>query len=349
LLARLRKKESADSVEEDVVVDVVDVSDADDSSDAPVGWKAKVLAKLPFLAKLIPRKKNDSNDRTDVGVKAPVSSVPQKQKIIRLIVGVGIAYLLFDTFMSGDEPVVEEPVVAVKRRPRRNRQATPVAESAKDKSETPAAESAKDKSETPAAESASDKSETPAAEKTSDIFAGEDLAPVETTSPESTDSMPPPDETISPSESAPENSSVDAPPPPTAAEDLMTSGGEATTNDQVIEPAPAGGEDMTDKILQDLEQKVRSEQETVAPVKGPYVSPPSYDYPGRGLVYNCVGKHWACVDGGSYQLCQKNYGALKEENRRKECFPDSVYETQQGCAWVQKQKVSNTPKTDFCN
>lgn len=107
---------------------------------------------------------------------------------------------------------------------------------------------------------------------------------------------------------------------------------------------------MTEKILEDLEKQLKDNQtKTDAPVVREYVRPPSYDYVGRGLVYNCRGKHWACVDAGSYSLCEQNHSFLKLNGKPKECYPDSVYNTDRACGWMQKQKISQSAKTEFCN
>jgi hypothetical protein len=108
--------------------------------------------------------------------------------------------------------------------------------------------------------------------------------------------------------------------------------------------------DMTDKILQDLEAQLKKDEQAqpAAVVIKEYVRPPSYEFTGRGLVYNCLGKHWACIDAGSYQLCRQNHGYLADKSKAKECYPDSVYENESGCSWVQKQKIVGNTKTDFC-
>lgn len=285
-----------------------------------------------------------------MGVKVPASSVNQKQKIIRLVLGLGIAYLLFDTFMATDEPVVEEPAVVRPRKPRRNRGVTPT--------ETPAPTPGSPSTEAPGAVAPDAPvvaaPETPAPETTpapteapaSDIFAGEDLAPIEATAP----TEPAAPEDVVTENPTPEPTETQPSPEAAPVDNGEESGGESASKDQVTDTVAGGTtEDMTDKILKDLEDKVLSEQTKTAPGAGPYVSPPSYDFPGRGLVYNCIGKHWACVDGGSYQACQNNFRSLFAQSLKKECYADSVYETQQGCEWVQKQKVSNSTKTDFCN
>ncbi len=106
--------------------------------------------------------------------------------------------------------------------------------------------------------------------------------------------------------------------------------------------------DMTDQILRDLEKQIAEKKEDVPESGAPYVAPPDYSDAGRGLVYNCLGKHWACVDGASFKLCRQNYSALKGQSKAKECYPDSVYDSEQGCAWVQKKRISSNAKTDFC-
>jgi hypothetical protein len=103
---------------------------------------------------------------------------------------------------------------------------------------------------------------------------------------------------------------------------------------------------ITDQILEDLEKQV----ETKKPVqiKKEYVSPPDYEYFGRGLVYNCAGKHWACVDAPSYKTCEDNSSSVKYLNKKIECHPFNVYETAKGCQNVQNRMVSSSAKTNFC-
>jgi len=79
-----------------------------------------------------------------------------------------------------------------------------------------------------------------------------------------------------------------------------------------------------------------------------YVSPPLYDLVGRGLVYNCRGKHWACVDKASYQNCHKNMTYNKEYNKKMECVIVNVYKTDEDCSTVQNYNVTHSTNTDFC-
>ena len=104
--------------------------------------------------------------------------------------------------------------------------------------------------------------------------------------------------------------------------------------------------DMTDQILRDLESQVKKDQPKTE-VRS-YVSPPDYEYRGRGLVYNCGGKHWACVDGPSYKNCEDNHAFQDKKNAKIECYPFNVYETTRGCELMQNRLVSSGAKTEFC-
>jgi len=119
------------------------------------------------------------------------------------------------------------------------------------------------------------------------------------------------------------------------------------SEDIVGEDTPdASEDDLTDKILQDLEKQVKTKK--AEDVKKEYVAPPNYEYRGRGLVYNCQGKHWACVDGPSYKTCEDNASSLKYLKRPAECYPFNVYETVKGCEGTQYRMVSSSAKTKFC-
>jgi len=79
-----------------------------------------------------------------------------------------------------------------------------------------------------------------------------------------------------------------------------------------------------------------------------YTNPPDYEYRGRGLVYNCAGKHWACVDGASYKTCEDNFSSTTYLKKNIECYPFNVYESVRGCESMQNRVVSSNAKTDFC-
>lgn len=123
-------------------------------------------------------------------------------------------------------------------------------------------------------------------------------------------------------------------------------GGQHDIFGDLVSPIESSDGDLTEKILQDLESQTKSSAQD-APKQ--YVAPPDYEYPGRGLVYNCKALHWACVDGPSYKTCEENALYLKENNKAPECYPFNVYETSNGCVNMQNRMVSSGASTDFCN
>lgn len=153
--------------------------------------------------------------------------------------------------------------------------------------------------------------------------------PVEKTeaSPESTPSFESPSDVAEPSMTAPSQDSVDS----------IDGDQSVTTSD----------ENLTDQILQDLEKQAKTNKP--AQQKTQYVAPPDYEYRGRALVYNCVGKHWACVDGPSYKTCEDNSSSVQYLKKKTECHPFNIYETVRGCEIMQNRMVSSTAKTNFCN
>lgn len=76
--------------------------------------------------------------------------------------------------------------------------------------------------------------------------------------------------------------------------------------------------------------------------------PPAYDQMGRGLVYNCKDKYWACVDRASYVTCNKNLKYNESVGKSKECVVQAIYATNDDCAKIQKYNVSVSQSTDFC-
>ena len=138
-------------------------------------------------------------------------------------------------------------------------------------------------------------------------------------------------------------------PSPTPDVSVDNTSGESSSSTDSVEGQTAqtpSETDVTDKILEDLEKQVNKEQPKE--VQKEYVSPPDYEYKGRGLVYNCRGKHWACVDAPSYKSCEDNFSSVGYLKKNKECYPFNVYDTTKGCELMQNRVVSSNAKTDFC-
>lgn len=69
----------------------------------------------------------------------------------------------------------------------------------------------------------------------------------------------------------------------------------------------------------------------------------NYNAIGRGLIYNCKEKHWACIDKTNYIKCGKlaNSGS-------KDCMVKGVLKTIEACVSIQKKFISTNENTDFC-
>ncbi len=76
---------------------------------------------------------------------------------------------------------------------------------------------------------------------------------------------------------------------------------------------------------------------------------PSYDQFGRGLVYNCIDKHWACIDKPAYVQCHKNQVWNKQQGKKIECAVKAVYNDENDCVKIQMHNVSTNESTAFCN
>ena len=130
--------------------------------------------------------------------------------------------------------------------------------------------------------------------------------------------------------------------------DLDTYTGEEQILPQdVIEP-PASNE-ITKQLLKDLEVKLkeeRREQEILEDVKP--TSAPSYDNIGKGLVYNCVDEHWACVNDESFKQCRGNYSWNRQQEVDTECYPYAQLGNEIDCATVQQEKIDTISATTFC-
>ncbi len=76
--------------------------------------------------------------------------------------------------------------------------------------------------------------------------------------------------------------------------------------------------------------------------------PPNYEQTGRGLVYNCKDKFWACVDKPAYITCNKNMKYNQKNGKSLECSTVAIYANDEDCEKIQKYNVSVNQPTTFC-
>ncbi|MBL6990754.1 MAG: hypothetical protein ISR65_13295 [Bacteriovoracaceae bacterium] len=79
-----------------------------------------------------------------------------------------------------------------------------------------------------------------------------------------------------------------------------------------------------------------------------YTAPPNYESLGRGLVYNCVGKHWACLSRESYFECRSNMRWSQENGKDPHCIVKNVYASINDCKTMQIHNINTVKSTSFC-
>lgn len=126
---------------------------------------------------------------------------------------------------------------------------------------------------------------------------------------------------------------------------------------EIPEKEPVVGENNLDQRLDQLIDNV--EKKETSAEKEPdlaekiveeetYTAPPDYDALGRGLVYNCKDKFWACIDKPGYITCGKNMKWNKAKGNAMECAVQNVYSSDEDCIKIQKYNVSTNQETKFC-
>jgi flagellar basal body-associated protein FliL len=328
--------------------DVTDISKFDLSDDEENHSKSmvhKLKEKITGIHKNAIKKQNQNSDSDADAAKK------KKSKILQIAIGVGLVlFILSDYIIPPEEPA---PVAVVKKRNKK----VPVAETTAPATEEPKTEAAagtETTTETPSevTETNSDSpvtvtSQEPATtelvtEPTPEATTTETV----TTTPEPTATEPVPGSTPEPTTTVEATSTTET---TTTTEPIDTSHDPGNTPDSVDGTQTTGttDENLTDQILQDLEKQVKTDKPIVK--KTEYVTAPDYEYRGRGLVYNCRGKHWACIDAPSYKACEDNSSSTKYLKKTTECVPFNVYETLKGCESMQNRMVSSSAKTNFCN
>lgn len=105
--------------------------------------------------------------------------------------------------------------------------------------------------------------------------------------------------------------------------------------------------DIADDLLKNIkDESTPSSESSTATLK--QTDPPDYLKTGRGLVYNCKGKHWACLSRDQYTQCKNNRLWNEQNDKSSECHDVSVYATEKDCSTAQRIKIDSLAKTSFC-
>ncbi len=111
------------------------------------------------------------------------------------------------------------------------------------------------------------------------------------------------------------------------------------------------GEVSPEKEIVEVKDKTREEFQDNSVEKidmlksASYQSPPDYELSGRGLVYNCLGGHWACVNQTSYNTCLDNQKWQKNNKKSAECAVSEVLLTFEDCKKLQLHKINQNQST----
>lgn len=262
----------------------------------------------------------------------PTPFYKDRKKVIRIVVGLGVVYLIYDTFLTEKAPQTESldvPAPQIKKNPnKRKKGGTATATEAS--TATGTNEVAVQVTPTPVA--------TVEATPASQI---QEIPIASTPIPEATLAM----------EQTPVPTSEDIVPP-------MTTPAAEVTPEVVPQSTPDVSSNVGETVRQTKKEDLSSKLTEMVGSEGTpvpkkmevkaYVAPPAYDTLGRGLVYNCKGRHWACVDKDSYIQCRQNEIWQKSVGKNAECSARNVYSSIDDCKIVQTHNINTAVAIDFC-
>ncbi|OUR93453.1 hypothetical protein A9Q84_18440 [Halobacteriovorax marinus] len=280
----------------------------------------------------------DEEDEEDEDDDEEAAKKKKKQKIIRLgIVGL-LVVLGVDTFLGGDEELVQQKPVTRKRKARKKKTPAQLAASKRRRLKKLAAKKAAAANKAAGKEDVAKDAPKKMAKDMPKAVEVKEVPPVE-----------------------PVLKAVQVKEPEPAPKEIMIDNALSLKTDPAPAPAmdAAMGESPSEKIGQDkdlsqaLDNLAKESDESkmiksVVKEKLTYQEPPNYRNTGRGLAYNCTGKHWACVDQESYLNCKKNNDWSKQNSKSPECYPSNVYRSFIDCRTVQVDNINTLAETRFC-
>ena len=309
----------------------------------------KIIQKIKDL---IPKKKGAEEQKVESAAPKDTAAPPKatddeakkkkKSLIIKIVAGIAVLYVAADEFLLKKEPAPEPEKTVVSQRTKRERKPK---KELKD-IQKPAKEEAvsRDVSSVPAVTPKQPEPQVqPKVEETAAPSAIEPAIPQPETG-EKPQDQPSAEATTAPPQ---ESVAVEEPiaPPQEEAPTAVIEGPISIPQEPV-----ANTEQPTEEIAKDMEKVA----EQVGPTSGEEVKPaekvdlPDYAVKGRGLVYNCTGKHWACIDRAGFLACREHMKWSEENKKSPECVVKNVYTSEDDCGVVQLHYVNTNEPTDFC-
>lgn len=291
----------------------------------------------------------DQDSESDSLEAKPKTEKKKNSMVIKVVIVLAIGYLAYDYLMPKEDEVSIDQMVQNAAKPKRKKpkreEAATVANTENTATESVPNETANPNAN-PEEATQSAPSENPPVEQ--DLSS----APIENINVSSAVNS---DSSSAPPATDPMESNVPTSPPEQTSPSAP-SVGEAIIEDVKVSELPMSGmgegtsaansnRDNVDPIESaPKETSLSSKIETVSE----YVPPPKYEILGRGLIYNCKGKHWACVDKENYQVCFKNMKWNTDNGKASECVTQNVYANEDDCGKVQRYNVSTNVETSFC-
>jgi len=103
-----------------------------------------------------------------------------------------------------------------------------------------------------------------------------------------------------------------------------------------------------DKLSDQLTKIIKKVEEEKKIIDYKYSAPPKYENFGRSLVYNCKGKHWACVDKEAHFKCDKNQKWAKQKSKKAECVLSKIMATTADCRTMQLYNINMVVEVPDC-
>lgn len=325
-----------------------DVDINSSSSDATQPDKTNPNVKIDELTEEVAEEKPKKESLLSKKIKVGSREI----KLLHIIVVLGALYFAMDFLTTEEQPVDETPVETPKPKKKRKKKEADEANTAVDGQATVAPSEAPNPEATPSADT------TP--EVTAEVTPEAVETPIVTEDVPATESKPAPSETPVVTSAEPEINLEEINKEAESKDKEILAATPTPEASPVVEEAPVASgesketekkeEDIASDLLKNLsdaEDKEKTEDVQGANVKE--TSPPNYEVLGRGLVYNCVDKHWACLSRAEYSTCKNNRIWNEKKSNKKQCQEISVYATEKDCQNAQKSKIDNLATTEFCN
>ena len=133
-------------------------------------------------------------------------------------------------------------------------------------------------------------------------------------------------------------------PPPPAVADQLQLGEQEEANDKPPPPPPPSSAPREENRLSNSFRILNAIE--IDPQQS--YDPPGYLQEGRGLVYNCQKRHWACIDRASYFRCAQNQKSLQSAGKSPSCVVKDIYYSHTHCIRGQMQKIHQKAVAEEC-